>query len=70
MCSRGNGWSICSVSYTHLDVYKRQDFYQLLISHISQHLTADADVLKVYKAAADMAKELMEWVLYIEVPKH
>lgn len=46
------------------------DFYQLFISHISQHLTADADVLKVYKAAADMAKELMEWVLYIEVPKH
>lgn len=46
------------------------DFYQLFISHISQHLTADADVLKVYKAAADMANELMEWVLYIEVPKH
>lgn len=46
------------------------DFYQLFISHISQHLTTDADVLKVYKAAADMAKELMEWVLYIEVPKH
>lgn len=46
------------------------DFYQLFISHISQHLTVDADVLKVYKAAADMAKELMEWVLYIEVPKH
>lgn len=46
------------------------DFYQLLISHISQHLTTDSDVLKVYKAAADMAKELMEWVLYIEVPKH
>lgn len=51
------------------------DFYQLFISHISQHLTANAltanaDVLKVYKAAADMAKELMEWVLYIEVPKH
>lgn len=46
------------------------DFYQLFISHISQHLTADSDVLRVYKAAADMAKELMEWVLYIEVPKH
>ena len=46
------------------------DFYQLFISHISQHLTSDSDVLKVYKAAADMAKELMEWVLYIEVPKH
>lgn len=46
------------------------DFYQLFISHISQHLTSDADVLKVYKAAADMAKELMEWTLYIEVPKH
>lgn len=46
------------------------DFYQLFISHISQHLIADSDVLKVYKAAADMAKELMEWVLYIEVPKH
>lgn len=46
------------------------DFYQLFISHISQHLTTDADVLKVYKAAADMVKELMEWVLYIEVPKH
>lgn len=46
------------------------DFYQLFISHISQHLTANAEVLKVYKAAADMAKELMEWVLYIEVPKH
>lgn len=46
------------------------DFYQLLISHISQHLTANDDVLKVYKAAANMAKELMEWVLYIEVPKH
>lgn len=46
------------------------DFYQLFISHISQHLTTNPDVLKVYKAAADMAKELMEWVLYIEVPKH
>lgn len=46
------------------------DFYQLFISHISQHLRTDADILKVYKAAADMAKELMEWVLYIEVPKH
>ena len=46
------------------------DFYQLFISHISQHLTTNDDVLKVYKAAADMAKELMEWVLYIEVPKH
>ena len=46
------------------------DFYQLFISHISQHLTTNTDVLKVYKAAADMAKELMEWVLYIEVPKH
>lgn len=46
------------------------DFYQLFISHISQHLEQDSDVLKVYKAAADMAKELMEWVLYIEVPKH
>ena len=46
------------------------DFYQLFISHISQHLGQDSEVLKVYKAAADMAKELMEWVLYIEVPKH
>ena len=46
------------------------DFYQLFISHISQHLEQDSEVLKVYKAAADMAKELMEWVLYIEVPKH
>lgn len=56
---------------TSLDLVKDYtDFYQLFISHISQHLTTDSDVLKVYKAAADMAKELMEWVLYIEVPKH
>lgn len=46
-----------------------EDFYQLTISHLSQHLSTDADVLKVYKAAADMANELKEWVLYIEVPK-
>ena len=56
---------------TSLDLVKDYtDFYQLFISHISQHLTTDSDVLKLYKAAADMAKELMEWVLYIEVPKH
>lgn len=56
---------------TSLDLVKDYtDFYQLFISHISQHLTTDPEVLKVYKAAADMAKELMEWVLYIEVPKH
>lgn len=47
-----------------------QDIYQVACSHISQHLTADSDVLKVHKAAGDLANELEEWVYYIEVPKY
>lgn len=46
------------------------DFYQFGISHISQHLNSDSDVLKVLKAAADMTNELKEWSLYVEIPKH
>lgn len=46
------------------------DIYQLMCSHINQHLTSDADVLKVHKAAADMIKELQEYTYYIEVPKY
>lgn len=47
-----------------------QDIYQVSCSHISQHLKETADVLKVHKAAGDMANELEEWVYYIEVPKY
>lgn len=46
------------------------DIYQLACSHINQHLTSDADVLKVHKAAADIVKELQEYTYYIEVPKY
>ena len=47
-----------------------QDIYQVSCSHISQHLEEAADVLKVHKAAGDLANELEEWVYYIEVPKY
>ena len=46
------------------------DVYQLLCSHIDQHLESSNDVLKVHKAAADMVKELQEYTYYIEVPKY
>lgn len=46
------------------------DVYQLLCSHLSQHLQSDSDCLKVHKAAKDMVAELQEYTYYIEVPKY
>lgn len=44
--------------------------YQVLCSHLSQHIETDSDVLKVHKALKEMADELKEFVYYIEVPKY
>lgn len=46
------------------------DVYQLVCSHIHQHLKTDADALKVHKAAKEMCAELQEYTYYIEVPKY
>lgn len=46
------------------------DVYQLICSHIHQHLKTDAEALKVHKAAKDMCAELQEYTYYIEVPKY
>lgn len=46
------------------------DVYQLVCSHIHQHLKTDADALKVHKAAKEMCTELQEYTYYIEVPKY
>lgn len=44
--------------------------YQVACSHLDQHLSADADILAVHKAAKELVDELDEFSYYIEVPRY
>ncbi len=44
--------------------------YQVLCSHLDQHLSDAEDVLSVHKAFKDMCEEVQEYNYYIEVPKY
>ena len=45
------------------------DSYHLALSHVHQHL-AQAELIKVYKAAKDIVDSLSEFQFYIEIPKY
>ena len=44
--------------------------YQVICSHLDQHLSDAEDVLSVHKAFKDMCEEVQEYTYYIEVPKY
>lgn len=44
--------------------------YQVICSHLDQHLEDMEDVLSVHKAFKEMCDELQEYTYYIEVPKY
>lgn len=44
--------------------------YQVVCSHLDQHLTDNEDILAVHKAFKEMCEELQEYTYYIEVPKY
>lgn len=44
--------------------------YQIMCSHLDQHLESQEDVIQVHKAFKDMCDELQEYIYYIEVPKY
>ena len=48
-----------SVSYTHLDVYKRQDFFEVLIIHMN--------VVVFFEAIIDRAIVFQIWIVWIDV---
>lgn len=44
--------------------------YQIICSHLDQHLEDQEDVIAVHKAFKDMCDEIQEYMYYIEVPKY